>query len=99
MAQTIPVVVAQRAIEEMASIAYYIADRGLPETAKRNYDRMLAFAETLGHMPNKYAICRKRAFKRWNYRCAVFENSHVFIYKIHNDTVRLLSVLHGRQLR
>jgi hypothetical protein len=50
-------------------------------------------------MPNKYAICRKRAFKRLNYRCGVFERTYIFIYKVQDENVFLLRVVHGKQMR
>ena len=98
MAEAIPVVVTQRAIEEMASVAQYISGQGFPENAKRYYDRMLAFTETLGHMSLKFPICRKPAFNRWNYRCGVFESTYVFVCKIHDGVVLLLSILHTKQM-
>jgi plasmid stabilization system protein ParE len=97
MAQQIAVIVSDRAISEMAKVAAFIAEQGYPERAKRYYDRLLAFGNTLGIMPEKYAYCRFAKFKQ--YRCATFERKYVFVYKIHNQSVLLLTVLHGKQIK
>lgn len=98
MAEGKTVVLTERAIQNMASAAYYISEKAYPESAARYYERMLNFAESLGLMPSKYALCKKRAFKRSKYRCANFENTYVFIYKVQHESVFLLRVLHGKQM-
>ncbi|MDX2191651.1 MAG: type II toxin-antitoxin system RelE/ParE family toxin [Bacteroidota bacterium] len=99
MVQKIKVINSDRAITEMANIAYYITNQGYPETAKKYYNRLLEFGNTLGLLPDKFAICRKSAFKRWKYRCAVFEDTCIFVYKIKNDEVIILRVIHGKLIK
>jgi plasmid stabilization system protein ParE len=88
-----------KAREQIEEIAKYIATNGYPEAADKFALQLFEFAESLTQMPNKYAIYRKPAFKRWNYRCVTFHRNYVFIYKIMPQAVVLKQVLHGKQIK
>jgi plasmid stabilization system protein ParE len=83
---------------DIAENIKYISDKGYPHNAEKLYDRMLAFIPTLGEMPEKYAICRNKRFGEKQYRCAVFEQSYLFVYAINKNSVLLLRVIHGLRL-
>lgn len=99
MVQEIRVVNSAKALAEIAPISVYIAEKGYPETSKKYRDRLLTFGNSLGYNPEKYKICTKPAFRRWNYRCAVFEKTCIFVYKIKNDEVTVLRVIHGKMMK
>lgn len=84
--------------QDIAENIKYISDKGSPHNAEKLYDRMLAFIPTLGEMPEKYALCRHKRFNIKQYRCAVFEQSYVFVYVIHKNNILLLRVIHGLRL-
>ncbi len=87
-----------RAKKDIAENIKYISDKGSPHNAEKLYDRMLAFIPTLGEMPEKYALCRHKRFGKKQYRCAIFEQSYVFVFAIHKNSVLLLRVIHGLRL-
>jgi plasmid stabilization system protein ParE len=84
---------------QIEQIAIYIEENGYPETAERFALKMFDFAESLAFMPDKYTICRKPAFKRWDYRCATFHANYVFIYQVAVRDVILKQVLHAKLMK
>jgi plasmid stabilization system protein ParE len=92
------VTISAGAKRDIAENIKYIFVKGNPHNAKKLYDRMLAFIPTLGELPEKYPLCRNKRFSMKQYRCAVFEQSYVFVYAIHENDVLLLRVIHGLRL-
>jgi addiction module RelE/StbE family toxin len=89
----------ETARKELENAFHYIADQGYPERALKYTERIEQFCHSLSIMPDKYSICRHKRFARWQYRCAVFESSYVIVYKVHSETVFILRVLHGKQIK
>lgn len=92
------VTISAGAKRDIAANIKYIFDKGNPHNAKKLYDRMFAFITTLGELPEKYPLCRHKRFSIKQYRCAVFEQSYVFVYVILKNDILLLRVIHGLRL-
>ena len=87
------------AAESISHIALYIEEKGYPETAEKFQTRLYQFGNSLGIFPDKYPICRHSYFSHRQYRCAVFEGTFIFIYKVSGDNLIIYNVIHGNRLQ
>ncbi len=95
----IPVLFSERAIQDLEEINDYIAERGYPETALTYTNRIFDFCQTLSDFPLKHKICQRKGYKRFNYRCAVFEKTYIVAYRVEkNQTLMIKRVIYGRRL-
>lgn len=83
----------------MLQVLDYISEQGFPYTASKFILRMEAFVNSLGTYSEKYKKCENIKFYNAGFRCAVFENTYVFIYKIENNFVKLVRVIHGKNIK
>lgn len=99
IAANLPVLFSERAIQDLDDIANYIAEQGYPDTALFYTDRIYAFCQTLCQFPGKYKACKRKGFKRNNYRCAFFEKTYTIAYRIEkNQTLVIKRIIHGKRL-
>lgn len=90
--------ISRKAEKDLIDILNYISEKGYPETALNYVSRMEEFTLSLALYHNKYPLCRYSAFLKANFRCAVFENSYVFIYKVESAKIRVIRIIHGKNL-
>ena len=64
-----------KAVEEVANVAYYIEEKGLPATAKKFVDSAFLFFGSLGKSPATHKPCSFTPWKELNYRCVRSEGS------------------------
>lgn len=83
----------------IASIADYISENGFPETSTQYANRMYTFGESLLLFPDKYPICRFQKLAKRNLRCAVFENTYIFAYKVVKGRLVIYNVIHSKALK
>jgi hypothetical protein len=69
-----------KAVDEVASVAYFIEGKGLPATAKKFVDAAFKFFDTLGNDSITYKPCTFALWKELNYRCAPFKKKFVVAY-------------------
>ena len=74
------VTVLDKAVEEIAYIAYFIETKGLPETSKKFVDDVFLFFHKLGDSRIKHKSCRFQIWKEEGYRCANFRKKYVVAY-------------------
>jgi plasmid stabilization system protein ParE len=96
--KTLPVTFAESAERDINHILYYIAQQGYPEVALAYTDRIYDFCHTLGIMPDKFPLCRKKGYSRYQYRCVVFEHTYIIAYKIEKHEVVIKHVVHGKRM-
>ncbi len=89
----------KEADRSIAGIAYYITEKGFPETSKKYADRLYAFGESLLVFPEKYPVCRFQKLAKRMMRCAVFEQNYIFIYKTIQGKLFIYNVIHGKALK
>ena len=82
----------------ISKIGAYIEENGYPETAERFADRLYAFGESLLIFSDKYPVCRFPKLAKRHFRCAVFEQNYIFIYKMLNKQLIIYNVIHGRAI-
>lgn len=82
----------------MLQVLDYISKQGFPYTASKFILRMEAFVNSFGTNPEKYKKCQNIKFNNAGFRCAVFENTYVFVYKIEKNIVKLIRVIHGKNI-
>ncbi|MEN9459349.1 MAG: hypothetical protein RL135_1968 [Bacteroidota bacterium] len=82
----------------MLHVLDYIAKQGFPYTASKFILRMEAFVNSLVTNPEKYKKCQNIKFNNAGFRCAVFENTYVFVYKIEENVVKVIRVIHGKNI-
>lgn len=87
---------ASAAIEE---VALYVEQKGYTETSEHYTERMVDFGFSLALFPEKYPLCRFKKFARKNLRCATFEQTYIFIYKIIHKQVIIYNVIHGKAMK
>lgn len=90
--------ISRKAENDLIDILNYISEKGYPETALNYVSRMEEFTFSLAFYHNKYPLCRYTEFLKANFRCAVFENSYVFIYKVENNKLKVIRIIHGKNL-
>jgi plasmid stabilization system protein ParE len=83
----------------MIQVLDYISEQGFPYTASKIILRMEAFVNSLGTNPEKYEMCENEKFNNAGFRCAIFENTYVFVYKIESNIVKLIRVIHGKNIK
>ena len=76
----------------------YISGKGYQSTAKKFADRLFDFGDSLAAFPKKYPLCRHRQYFKRMYRCAVFEKSYIFIYKIEKNRIVIYNITHVKRL-
>jgi plasmid stabilization system protein ParE len=90
----IKIIFKKRTAIAISNIALYIEGKGYPITANRFTVKLYKFGNSLAGFPDKYPVCRKKAWAKRNLRCAVFKKNYVFIYKLFNDELVILNVVH-----
>lgn len=90
--------ISRKAEKDLIDILNYISEKGYPETALNYVSRMEEFTLSLAEYYNKYPLCRYSDFLKANFRCAVFENTYVFIYKVENNKLKVIRIIHGKNL-
>ncbi len=93
------IIVSKKAQNDLNNILEYIAEAGYPETAHRYLERLMHFINSLAIYNKKYQLCRNRIFRLAGFRCAVFENTYVLIYKIEQNSLKIIRVIHGKNLK
>ena len=93
------VVFLPKAEKSLFKIFVYIAEQGYPERAEKFYLQLYEFGYSLNSFPEKYAICRHAIYQKHNCHCAVFEENYIFIYKIKNDDLVIINVIHAKRLK
>lgn len=92
------VLISRKANNDMLQVLDYISKQGFPYTASKFILRMEAFVNSFGINPEKYKKCQNIKFNNAGFRCAVFENTYVFVYKIEKNIVKLIRVIHGKNI-
>lgn len=93
------VLISKKANNDMLHVLEYISEQGFPYTASKFLLRMEAFVNSLGTYSEKYKKCINVKFNNAGFRCAVFENSYVFVFKIEDNLVKLIRVIHGKNIK
>ncbi len=96
--RALKVVFRRKTIGKIKDIAIYIEERGYPITAENFIQQLFDFGESLALFPNKYPICRKKAWAKRNLRCAIFNKSYIFIYKLNNNELIIYNIIHSRTI-
>jgi plasmid stabilization system protein ParE len=96
--EKIEVVYTERAAISIAEVAWYITGKGYPETAQKYRRKLYEFGNSLVNFTNKYPLCRHTVYKSRNYRCAVFDKSWVFVYKLVKKRLIIYYVIHSSLL-
>jgi plasmid stabilization system protein ParE len=86
------------ALHDLNKIEEYIAEKGYPSTAASYTNRIIDFIKTLKEMPERTALCKYPAFAKRVYRCLVFENTYVIVYRINGQSVDIKRIIHGMRL-
>ncbi len=69
-----------KAVEEVAHVAYFIESKGLPSTAKSFVDDAFRFFHTLGNPSLKHRPCKFLNWSEAGYRCASFRKKYLVAY-------------------
>ncbi|MBI5219532.1 MAG: type II toxin-antitoxin system RelE/ParE family toxin [Bacteroidia bacterium] len=88
----------EKAENSIISIMNYISDRGSPENAITFFNKLEAFGNSLAILPSKFLVCRQSRLARYNYRCAVFHENYIFVYRITKTAVIIINVVHASLL-
>jgi plasmid stabilization system protein ParE len=81
----------------ISDIVFYIEEQGFPQNAANYKIKLYKFAENLQFYPDKYPICRFTKYHKKGYHCAPFDD-YIFVYKIQNNDIILINVLHSKRL-
>ena len=92
------VILRKNAQNSLSAIIEYIENQGSPETAYKFALKMEKFSKTLAFFPDKYVVCRFPQFAKRNFRCAIFDNTYVFIYKAVKNQLHVYNIIHSKRL-
>jgi len=81
------VTILDKAVNEVAHVAYFIEGIGLPETSKKFVDSAFTFFERLGDSRITHKPCSFSPWKTSGYRCAIFKKKFVVAYLNLKDEV------------
>lgn len=81
------ITILDKAVEEVANVAFFIEGKGLPVKAKKFVDSAFLFFEKLGNSPISYKPCSYSFWKALGYRCAPFRKKFVVAYLDLDDEV------------
>lgn len=95
--EKIEVIYLKRAKINIAKIGIWIEQKGYPETADKFIKKLYEFGDSIGLMPEKYALCRNPKLAKDGMHCIEFKG-WVFIYKLINDVVLVYNIVHGKTL-
>ncbi len=95
----ITVVFTEKAATNIASVAWYIAEKGYPDTAQNYLERLYAFGRSLANFPDKYPVSNHPVYKKHGMHCAVFEHTYIFIYRLVKNNLIIYSVIHCKRLK
>ncbi|MFN0048778.1 MAG: type II toxin-antitoxin system RelE/ParE family toxin [Cytophagales bacterium] len=93
------VVISERALVDVDKIVDYISEQGYPETALKYANRTYDFCLTINNFPLKYNLCKYATYRKYGYRCAIFENTYVIAFKIEKGKMIVIKrIIHGNRL-
>jgi len=93
--RALKVIFRRKTISKIKDIAIYIENRGYPITGDNFIHQLFNFGESLALFPNKYPVCRKKAWAKRDLRCAVFNKHYIFIYKLNNNELVIYNVVYA----
>ena len=96
--EKVTIIFKKRAADNIAKAAFYIAEKGYPETAQKYRKRLYQFGRSLSDFPEKHPICRHQFYAKRKYRCAAFEKTYVFVHKLVKNQLIIYNVIHGKRL-
>jgi hypothetical protein len=74
------VVILDKAVEEVANVAYFIEGKGLPTTAKKFVDDAFEYFEHLADDSFVHKPCKEQLWQLLNYRCANYKKKFTIAY-------------------
>ncbi len=89
------VIYTPKAKKSIRNIAFYISEKGYPETAEKFADKLYDFGYSLATMPFGHPICRHKQLAKRKMRCAVFKKNYIFVYKVVKNTLYIYNVIHA----
>lgn len=93
------VIFSERAEASIFQIKVYIFLEGYPERAEKVADKLYDFGYSLRLFPDKYPFCRFPKFIKRHFRCAVFDHTYIFVYKMVKQHLIIYNVIHGKRLK
>lgn len=84
---------------QITAIAIYIEQKGFPENAEKFVNKLYDFGDTLGVASLSYPVCRNKVFAKKNFRCAVFHQDYIFVYKVFKFKITILLVIHASRIK
>ncbi|MBW6481697.1 MAG: type II toxin-antitoxin system RelE/ParE family toxin [Vicingaceae bacterium] len=80
------------------NIVFYIEEQGYPNRAEKYSRKLVDFGYSLVDFPDKYPICRFDQFAKKDFRCATFDRTYIFIYKIVKNHLIIYHIIHTKRL-
>ena len=74
------VVILDKAVEEVANVAYFIEGKGLPATAKKFVGEAFEYFEHLADDSFVHKPCKEPLWQLLNYRCANYKKKFMIAY-------------------
>lgn len=95
------VVINQKALKKIQSIAKYISEEfETPEKGRKYVLRLIEFGFSLGHsIPTKNALCKYKKFRMKHWNCITFNKKWGFAYQIKDNKVLIEEIALGKLLK
>lgn len=94
------VVFRNAALKSINSLAKYIVEEiQMPETADRYIQKLYEFSIHIGKSPNAYTKCKNKTLSLLELKCAVFNKTWVFAFKVTDNRVVIYDIIYGPFLK
>ncbi|MCH8317903.1 MAG: type II toxin-antitoxin system RelE/ParE family toxin [Bacteroidetes bacterium] len=87
----------KKAIISINNVSAHIHEKGYPEIAEKFADKMYQFGHSLNNFPGKYPICKQPQLASRKMRCAVFNKTYIFVYKLVENKLIIYNIIHGKR--
>ncbi|MFH1322117.1 MAG: type II toxin-antitoxin system RelE/ParE family toxin [Bacteroidota bacterium] len=67
-----------------------------PVNAMKYFKKLIDFGNSLIILPDKYPICKQKSLARRKMRCAVFDKTYIFVYKVVRNILIIYNIIHGK---
>jgi plasmid stabilization system protein ParE len=93
-----PVIFLPKAKRVIRAVAFRILEQGYPDRATKYSERMVQFGLSLAILPYKYPLCRFPILMDNGLRCAVFEKTYIFVFRMDAERLIIYNVVHVKRL-
>jgi hypothetical protein len=83
----------------VAEVAWFIENKGLPQTAKKFVDGAFEFFDKLSDIRVEHKFCGYNKWKNLNYRCITYKKKYVIAYLSQENEIIICDFVSSKLLK